>query len=165
MRDARDITFKIARIIRKTRLRFEEVTASPSAAGEYCCTCHWQDGGRLRGIGVAESDHAEPPKRESYDEDAIAALARFDARTATIARTADYPFIELLVAVNKKLVQRTLGEHAALLFTRLDLIEVPATGCPLTLTFERDIGMRHFASSVRVAERTVGLLYFSRRVP
>lgn len=163
MSGGRNVSLKIGRLIRQTRLRLEDISAAKSAGEPYCCTCHWREGDTLHGIGVAEAGEAEHPTRSSYDEEGIAALARFDARTASITRPSDHPFIELVVAVNKKLLQRALGEGVPLLFTRLDLTEVPASAYPLTLTFERDIGMRHFASSVSVAGRTVGQIYFSRR--
>jgi hypothetical protein len=165
MRDARNISFKIARLLRRTRLRFEAIAASAGPAAEYCCTCHWHEGDTLCGVGVAEWGDTPHPSRESYDEEGIAALACFDVRTASIERSSVHPFIELVVAVNKKLLQRTLGEHVGLLFTRLDLTDLPAAPFPLTLTFERDIGMRHFASRITVAKRAVGQIYFSRRTP
>ena len=165
MREPRSLSFKIGRLVSRTRLKLEEFSAEKGAAGAYCCTCHWHEGDTLRGIGVAEFGDAEHPSRERYDEEAIAALCRFDGRTAHIAQSSGHAFIELVVAANKKLLQRTLGEHVALLFTRFDLIELPTVAFPVAVTFERDIGMRHFASCVEIAGRTIGQLYFSRRAP
>jgi hypothetical protein len=163
MREGRDISFKIGRLARKRRLALEAFAAERAAG--YCCTCHWRENGAVRGIGVAEIGDAEHPSHDHYDEEAIVALARFSGRSAQIVRSSDHAFIELVVAVNKALLQRTLGEHVSLLFTRLDIGEIPLSPVPLTITYEREMGMRHFASCVDIAGRTIGQLYFSRRAP
>jgi hypothetical protein len=160
----REISFKVSKMILTNRVMLHPLTASAKSSHEYCCTCYWSDDFGKQGLGVTEID-AVPKFYEEYDEAGIVSLAKFEGKCATVDEPNHYPFIDLIVAINKKLLlnQALLSPDDKLLFTRLDIAELPKSNAPLLIDFERDMAMRHFVSGIYVLGNKLGNLYFSLR--
>ncbi len=107
--------------------------------------------------------------RYDYDEDAIAVGAAIDAaaRTLNIRNVSAYSPIEVLVALNKQLVLRTMEGPGKWYFTRLVIPRpLPAVAdADITLQITAVMGTRMTRTALTVNGTSAGEMYFSKVAP
>lgn len=158
--DARTVCFKIGRVIRSNHLKviyLDQWTAEPCAA-----ECSW-NGDYGNHIILFEESGQITAVSQAHDEGMILKKSSID-RTATIDLQPPYTFVETVVALNKRYLEKRCPLEIAdqYWFTRLDMTGPPPLWGTIELDYERAIGTVHHVTRIALNGSCIGSIYFAK---
>ena len=114
-------------------------------------------------VVLCEDPGREVTRRVPYDEERITAPAVISGTALTCRVSESYSFIEQVVALNKLLLNSSVGADAPKwLFTRIELDTVPDACEILDLKLAASIGSRITKTAIGTDGRSIGHIYFAR---
>jgi len=125
-------------------------------------SCRDASGATLRVAVLPDADGARPIERIAYDEAAMVADAHIDGRQITDPAPGRGRFAERVLALNKHLLNETVGP-AAWVFSRLDLARGPVAPSEIRVHLLRAIGTEVYQSGIAGDGQPLGTLFFTRR--
>ena len=125
-------------------------------------SCLDAEGHTVRVGVLPDTDAAAPIARIAYDEAAMVADARIDDRQITDPTPGRGSFAERVLALNKHLLNQTIGP-AAWVFSRLDLARGPVAPGEIRVRLLRAIGTEVYQSGIAGDGQPLGTLFFTRR--
>jgi len=132
---------------------------------QYITICKFSLSGEKKVLCLYERGAAVKCRYE-YDEESVVKNGQIslEQKTITLNNETSYSPIEVIIALNKKLVQNLFSaERGKWLFTKLLLKRaLPTSSLGLySLVFKQNLGSRLTSSSIGIADKNYGDIYFS----
>ena len=162
-RNGNALDFRISRMIETDRVMAEPVDAAIGLQRRFHATLVWNEGGSQNGLGVVPLKPSPQPLREVFDEAAIVARAKWEAKAIMLSEPAEESLVRSVIALNKALLFRVLRppKSGQWLFVRLQLDRVVSSFQILRVEHRLSVGLAAVSSAIEVDGEPMGTVVFS----